>query len=99
MGNYSLSIMQEKLVPHTSESKDWDSLATKGKKINNIWVSPAENSTLQALCTQCFSGSAGRISRETASWIPRELGSLPGRDAGSLTVSLLSVRSGGGTEV
>lgn len=91
--------MQEKLVPHMSETEDWDSLATKGKKINNIWVWLAENSTLQALCTQYFSGSPGRISRETASWIPRELGSLPGRDAGSLTVSLLSVRSGEGTEV
>lgn len=46
-----------------------------------------------------FSGSVGRISRETASWIPRELGSLPGRDAGSLAVSLRSVESVEGTEV
>lgn len=33
----------------------------------------------------CFSGFLGRFSRETDSRIPRELGSLPGRDSGSLT--------------
>lgn len=45
------------------------------------------------------SGFLSRISREIASWILRELGSVPDGDAGNLAVSLLSVESVEGAEV